>query len=324
MIAARSGEPGRDMGFRRRRGRGNDGHPLRAGGGVQRRTATFHDVGRIRKTAGRGKRLLRGLIARRTERARAGEEERAEWQRRGLTFAESWPPPTAGRSRGDADNPLRAFFNARKEGRGIWKVDHYFDVYDHHFERFRGTEVHLLEIGVGSGGSLDMWHQYFGPRARVYGVDLQEACLRYADESTRVFIGDQGDREFWRAFRAEVPKLDIVVDDGGHEPLLQTISLEELLPHLRPGGVYLVEDHTGSTTNFPAYVSGLVRALNAWHGRSDHENPERRKVSQAEGFQSLIDSIHSYPFATVIERRRDSIAEFVSAKHGTEWEPFVR
>jgi SAM-dependent methyltransferase len=283
-------------------------------------------MARIRRIAGRGKRLLRGVIAWPAERARAhaGEEERVEWQRRGLAFAESWPSSTAGRRRGDGDNPLRAFFNARKEGRGIWKVDHYFDVYHRHFERFRGTEVDVLEIGVGSGGSLDMWHEYFGPRARLYGVDLQEACLRYADESTRIFIGDQSDREFWRAFRAEVPKLDIVVDDGGHEPLLQTTSLEELLFHLRPGGLYVVEDHTGSTSRFPAYVSGLVRALNAWHGRSDHENPERRKVSQAEGFQSLVHSIHSYPFATVIERRRDPVAEFVSAKHGTEWESFAR
>jgi SAM-dependent methyltransferase len=283
-------------------------------------------MARVRKIAGRGKRLLQGLVARPAERAgvRAGEQERAEWQTRGLAFAESWPPPAAGRSRGDGDNPLRAFFNARKEGRGIWKVDHYFDLYHRHFERFRDTEVHVLEIGVGTGGSLEMWHQYFGPRARVYGVDIQEACLRYADESTRIFIGDQADRDFWRAFRAEVPTLDIVVDDGGHETLLQTTSLEELLPHLSPGGVYVVEDHTGSTSRFPAYVSGLVRALNAWHGRSDHENPERRKVSQTEGFQSLIDSIHSYPFATVIERRPDVLAEFVSAKHGTEWESFVR
>jgi hypothetical protein len=283
-------------------------------------------MARIRRVAGRGKRFVRGLIARPRERARAraGEHERLEWQKRGLTFAEAWPAPTAGRSRGNEDNPLRAFFNARKEGRGIWKVDHYFDVYHRHFERFRGTEVHVLEIGVGSGGSLDMWHEYFGPRARVYGVDVQEACLQYADQSTRIFIGDQGDREFWRAFRAEVPKLDIVVDDGAHEPLLQTTSLEELLPHLSPGGVYLVEDHTGSTSRFAAYANGLVRALNAWHGRSDHENPARRKVSQAEGFQSLIDSVHSYPFVTVIERRRDAIAEFVSAKQGTEWEPFVR
>jgi hypothetical protein len=229
-----------------------------------------------------------------------------------------------GRSRSDDQNPLRVFFNERKKGRGLWKVDHYFDVYHRHFEPFRGTDVHVLEIGVGSGGSLDMWHEYFGPRARVYGVDLQEACLRYADDSTFIFIGDQGDRDFWRAFRAEVPNLDIVVDDGAHEPLLQTTSFEELFPHLRPGGVYLVEDHLGSTNNFPAYASGLVRALNAWQGTSDYENPERRKVSPAEGFQSLVDSIHSYPFATVVERRSETIVESVAPKHGTEWEPFVR
>jgi SAM-dependent methyltransferase len=283
-------------------------------------------VGRIRRIAGRGKRSLRGLSARHADRARvrAGERERLEWQREGLAFAESWPPPRGGRSRGDDDNPLRTFFDQRREGRGIWKFDHYFDVYHRHFERFRGTEVHVLEIGVGSGGSLEMWHQYFGPQARVYGVDIQEACLRYGDQSTRIVIGDQADREFWRKFRTEVRKLDVVVDDGGHETLLQTTSLEELLPHLSPGGVYLVEDHTGSTSNFPAYMTGLSRALSAWHGVSDHANPERRKVSQAEGFQSLIDSIHSYPFATVIERRRDPLAEFVAAKRGTEWESFLR
>jgi SAM-dependent methyltransferase len=241
----------------------------------------------------------------------------------GLAFAETWAP-LGGRSAGNDDNPLRAFFNARSEGRGIWKLDHYFDFYDRHFDRFRDTEVHVLEIGIYSGGSLDMWHEYFGPRCHVYGVDIEEACLRYANDSTTVFIGDQADREFWRRFRAEVPTLDLVVDDGGHEPQQQATALEELLPHLRPGGVYVVEDHTGSSNRFAAYVSGLVQALNAWHGRAHHDNPQRRKVSEAFGFQSLIDSIHSYPFATVIEKRSESVGEFVSAKHGTEWEPFLR
>jgi hypothetical protein len=85
--------------------------------------------------------------------------------------------------------------------------------------------------------NAEMWHDYFGPRRHVYGVDLEEACLRYASDSIRIFIGDQADREFWRRFRSNVPKLDIVVDDGGHKPDQQTTSLEELLPHLSPGGV---------------------------------------------------------------------------------------
>ena len=41
------------------------------------------------------------------------------------------------------------------------------------------------------------------------------------------------------------------------------------------------------------------------------------------GFQASIDSIHSYPFAVVIEKRRAPVAELVAPKHGTEWEPFL-
>jgi Methyltransferase domain len=228
-----------------------------------------------------------------------------------------------GRSRGDNDNPLRAFFNARTEGRGIWKWDHYFEVYHRHFERFRGKEVHILEIGIYSGGSLEMWHAYFGPHCHVYGVDTQEECLRYQSDSTSVFIGDQADREFWRRFRADVPKLDIVVDDGGHQTHQQVTSLEELLPHLAPGGVYLVEDLHAPGNRFAAYVSGLVDALNAYRGIVNHADPERRYVSKAAGFQSLIDAVHVYPYAVVIEKRREPLAEFVSPMHGTEWEPFL-
>ena len=57
-----------------------------------------------------------------------------------------------------------------------------------------------------------------------------------------VFIGDQADRAFWKQFKEKVPAIDIIVDDGGHQVDQQVATLEELLPHLRPGGVYLCED----------------------------------------------------------------------------------
>src|SRR5438094_5223335 len=49
--------------------------------------------------------------------------------------------------RADIGNPLRDFFQARSVGRGIWKYDHYFDVYHRHLAQFVGTDAHLLEIG---------------------------------------------------------------------------------------------------------------------------------------------------------------------------------
>ena len=41
--------------------------------------------------------------------------------------------------------------------RGIFKWHHYFDVYERHLARFRGSPVRVLEIGVKNGGSLSLW-----------------------------------------------------------------------------------------------------------------------------------------------------------------------
>ena len=254
-------------------------------------------------------------------RAREQADEAAGWRGRALAFAESWPA-VVGTGRGSHENPLREFFDTRTHGRGIFKWDHYFDVYHRHFERFRGAEVHILEIGIYSGGSLEMWQAYFGPRCHVYGVDVEEECLRYSSGSVTVFIGDQEDRDFWRRFRAEVPKLDIVIDDGGHRPNQQATSLEELLPHLRAGGVYLVEDLHRVWNRFAYYLGGLIAALNGYRGTADRSGAERQEVSETFGFQALIDSIHIYPYIAVIEKRREPIAELVAAKRGTEWASF--
>ena len=252
-----------------------------------------------------------------------GDDDRLRWARRALEFAQRWPlvadrvPP-----RRD-ENPLRAFFEARVEGRGIWKWDHYLDAYHRHLARFRGREVHVLEVGVYSGGSLDLWRDYFGPRCHVYGVDVEEACRRYEGDRTRIFVGDQGDRAFWQRFRADVPTLDVVIDDGGHKAAQQAVTLEELLPHLRPGGVYVTEDVHGSANDFAAYVGGLLDALNASDIEEDFEHPDRRSVNPTSGFQGLVDSIHSYPFLTVIEKRQEPVAELVAPKRGSEWAPFL-
>jgi hypothetical protein len=209
-------------------------------------------------------------------------------------------------------------------GRGIWKWNHYFDIYDRHFQRFRGREVHILEIGVYSGGSLEMWRDYFGARCRIYGVDIEPTCKAYEGDSIRVFAGDQGDRKFWKRFRSVVPTLDIVVDDGSHKPEDQIVTLEELLPHLQPGGVYLCEDVQGVFNGFALYVLGLGQRLNASPVVENRDNNERRLTCKTEVFQSAVHSIHLYPFVTVLERTECAVPEFVAPKHGTQWAPFLQ
>lgn len=47
---------------------------------------------------------------------------------------------------------------------------HYFDIYERHFEKFIGKGINILEIGVSHGGSLQMWKDYFGDKAMIFGL----------------------------------------------------------------------------------------------------------------------------------------------------------
>jgi SAM-dependent methyltransferase len=178
-----------------------------------------------------------------------------------------------------------------------------------------GTDVHILEIGIYSGGSLEMWKQYFGPHAHIYGVDIEAVCKSYEDPQTRIFIGDQADRLFWQRFKQDVPTLDIVVDDGGHNHHQQIATMEELVPHLRPGGIFLCEDIHYETNPFAEYVLQFARHINASNWSPNGANPTP--------LQQAIHSVHLYPMAAVIERRKEHL-ELVAPKHGTHWQPFLK
>ena len=142
-------------------------------------------------------------------------------------------------------NDLYSFFIQRRNTRPIHKWHHYFEVYERYFGRFRHSSPTVLEIGVQGGGSLEMWREYFGESARIYGIDTNPGAKRNEDIATKIYIGDQADRNFLRDVRRDIGSADIVIDDGGHVASQQITSFEELYSLLSETGVYLVEDtHT--------------------------------------------------------------------------------
>ena len=181
--------------------------------------------------------------------------------------------------------------------------------------KFKGTDVHVVEIGVYSGGSLEMWRDYLGPRCHVYGVDISPDCLSYAEPGVDIFIGDQADKSFWADFVSKVPQIDIVIDDGGHEMFQQVATLEALLPHIRPGGVYLCEDIVGEYNPFLDYLFGLSRGLRNFRITG------MKKGWAPTGEQQAVESVSFYPYVCVIEKRRDRVDRLYSPRHGTEWQP---
>jgi hypothetical protein len=222
------------------------------------------------------------------------------------------------------ENPIRAYFNVRRQGRGIWKWDHYFDVYHRHFSKFRGHKVTVLEIGIYSGGSLLMWHDYFGPNCTIYGVDIQSECLAYENAFTHILIGDQADPRFWAKAKQSLPRLDVVIDDGGHTYAQQQTTLECLLPHMSPGGVYVCEDVHGAENRFAAFSFGIVNALNdAQAVVQDLNDPEKRLVAKTSGLQAAIKAICFYPFIMTIELEDAAVSQLIAPKRGTQWQPFL-
>ena len=243
---------------------------------------------------------------------------------RGLAIADQWAarpsqPKTGsplGSDSADSSNPLWDHFCQNKTGPGIWKWTHYFDAYHRHFSRFRGQAVNLLEIGIYSGGSLPMWLAYLGDKSKIYGVDIEDACKSYESDRIQVFIGDQEDRTFWKRFRDSAPEIQILVDDGGHTPEQQMVTLEEMLPVMPPGSVYMCEDIHGKSNRFAAFATAFVHRLNTM-------TLDGQPGVHATPFQRAFHSIHFYPFMLVIEKHALPPERLIAPKHGTEWQPFL-
>lgn len=149
---------------------------------------------------------------------------------------------------------------ATNKNASVHKWHHYIPLYDRYFERFRGTEVRFLEIGVNRGGSLQMWRRYFGDTARIFGIDIRKDCAEFDGQAGQVRIGSQDDPEFLAQVVDEMGGVDIVLDDGSHKMPHVKASLKALYPRLENGGLYVIEDL--HTAYFPKYGGGYGRGGN--------------------------------------------------------------
>lgn len=119
---------------------------------------------------------------------------------------------------------------------------HYFPVYEQHLERFRNRHITLFEIGLGEGGSLQQWRRYFGPFARIVGIDIEPMCRQLEEDQIKVRIGSQDNVEFLDGVVEEFGQPDIVIDDGSHIQQHVNTTFDFLYPKVNKNGVYLVED----------------------------------------------------------------------------------
>jgi hypothetical protein len=170
---------------------------------------------------------------------------------------------------------LAVRFGSDKWG-GRWYTPHY----QKYFEPYREQAVKVLEIGIGGydlpdagGESLRMWKHYFR-RGLIYGMDIFPKP-GVAESRVNVLQGDQGDERFLDSMARELGPFDIVIDDGSHISHHIIASFNALFPHVKPGGLYVIEDLASS------YWPG-------WGGDADPSAQYR----SMELIKNLLDGLH--------------------------------
>lgn len=206
----------------------------------------------------------------------------------------------------DSLNDLERFFYGGGH-RPVSKWLHYFEVYDRHFAKFRNKAPVVMEIGVFRGGSLQMWKDYFGKDAQIIGVDIDEHTKAFEEEQIHIEIGSQGDRDFLKQLKHKYPKIDILIDDGGHTMNQQITTFEEMFCHISSDGVYLCEDlHTSywkeygggyrCQDSYIEYSKNFIDYIHAWFS-CDPQLQENR-------YSRSMHSLHYYDSILVIEKRK--------------------
>lgn len=184
----------------------------------------------------------------------------------------------------------------------VSKWFHYCRVYERYFNRYRGTDVVFLEIGVNKGGSLKMWSEYFGEKATIIGIDIDEECKAYEQGNIKVEIGSQEDTEFWEYIKKKYPRIDILLDDGGHTMNQQIVTFECMFPFISDVGIYMCEDtHTSYMEGFGAGYGGQ-NFIDYSKRFIDDLHAHFATAMQANYNTEAMHSVHYYDSIVVVEK----------------------
>ena len=179
------------------------------------------------------------------------------------------------------------------------KYKNYFNIYDNLFNEYKNKNITFLEIGVFSGGSLFMWRNFFGKKAKIIGIDLNPESKRFEKYGFKIFIGDQSKESFWKKLFSKVGKVDLVLDDGGHTNYQQIITTNCCIPNIKDNGMLVVEDiHTSFIKNkwynpskysYINYCKKLIEDVNSrYPGIKKHNYSLNKYIYSIQNFESIV------------------------------------
>lgn len=197
----------------------------------------------------------------------------------------------------DKNNPMNDVIEKQAGAGKTDKMYHgYTNYYHYYFKKIRNEKITLLEIGVGGGGCLNMFLDYF-PNSTIYGIDNNPEYEKYENDRIKIRIGDQKDISFLDSVKEEINHFsngaDIIIDDGGHFMDQQIITFKNLYPLVKPNGVYVVEDlftsYDGRFMNQKLTMSEYIKELSDLVHKRIEPKSEFKKY-----FKSTILGLHLF------------------------------
>ena len=138
--------------------------------------------------------------------------------------------------------PLNLDELALKYGTDKGPTDHdYTPFYEQYFFTMRYQPITLLELGIWRGASLRMWREYF-PNAKIVGLDRLKVAEIAGLRIERQIVGEQDDPRLIEALGNQHGPFDVIIDDCSHISSKTIASFQLLWPHLKDGGLYVIED----------------------------------------------------------------------------------
>ena len=130
--------------------------------------------------------------------------------------------------------------------------------YETAFSPYQDKNILLLEIGISNGASLKLWREYFQNAEMIIGIDNRPEVVhpdfRHIDGVTQYYFDAYNE-----GMVRTLSQYDIIIDDGCHDLPYQKKALELYLPHLKKGGIYVVEDiHSSLFPNSQEELTSIV------------------------------------------------------------------
>ena len=113
------------------------------------------------------------------------------------------------------------------------------------------------------GASLRAFRDYLN--IRVYGADVDKEIL-FEEENINTFFIDQMDINTINDIKKVIPKCDLIIDDGLHQPDANLNVIYNLLDHLNVNGILVIEDIEPDFVNIFKIVENIFN--NSTHFQS--------------------------------------------------------